>query len=247
MAPIVTLNPDFPRLPGLMVFVGTGQLLTTSDLASTQVQSLYGLYDAMPNGSVITRSQLVQQTITATTVTTVNGTTVDARTVTSNQVDLPSKMGWYIDFSLSPGEAVVTEPALIDGALFVTTDQPSGISCEGGFNSWLYAFDYRDGGLFPVPILDATDSGTVSSTEPNVSGVSLGNVYASGPRTASGSFGAANQAIFVNESGRPTSAGADTGYVTGSGTGVSNNDPILTKLARIGGMGRTAWWEIRNQ
>ena len=253
-APIVTLNPDYPRLPGLMVFVGTGQLLTTSDLDSTQVQSLYGLYDAMPNGSVITRAQLVQQTITATTVTSSAGTTIDARTVTSNQVDFPTQMGWYIDFSLSPGEAVVTEPALVDGALFVTTDQPSGISCVGGFNSWLYAFNYRDGGLFPVPVLDATDSGTVSSTEPNVAGVSLGNVYASGPRTASGSFGSANQAIFINESGTPTAAGADTGY--GTGGGLSSNctggatacgDPILTKLARIGGMGRTAWWEIRNQ
>ncbi|EQD28752.1 type IV fimbrial biogenesis PilY1-related protein, partial [mine drainage metagenome] len=123
----------------------------TNDLDSTQIQSLYGLYDAMPNGSVITRSQLVQQTITATTITTVSGNTVNARSVTSNQLDLPTKMGWYIDFSLSPGEAVVTEPALVDGALFVTTDQPSGISCEGGFNSWLYAFNYRDGGLFPYP------------------------------------------------------------------------------------------------
>ena len=252
-APIVTLNPDYPRLPGLMVLVGTGQLLTANDLDSTQIQSLYGLYDAMPNGAVITRSQLVQQTITATTITSSGGTTIDARTVTSNQVDFPSQMGWYIDFNLSPGEAVVTEPALIDGALFVTTDQPSGITCQGGFNSWLYAFNYRDGGLFPVPVLDATNSGTVSSTEPNVSGVSLGNVYASGPRTASGSFGSANQAIFINESGTPTSAGADTGYSTGGASptctgGTSTcGDPILTKLARIGGMGRTAWWEIRNQ
>jgi len=246
--PIVTLNPDFPRLPGLMVFVGTGRLLTTNDLDSTQIQSEYGLYDAMPNASVITRSQLVQQTITSTQITSASGTTVNARTVTANQVDLPSKMGWYADFSLSPGEAVVTEPILINGALFVTTDQPTGATCVGGFNSYTYAFDYRNGGLFPAPILDVAGAGQISTTEPNVVGVYLGNVFSSGPVGLSGSLGSgsANEALLINESGYATAGGAYTsGQNVCTGGASSCGDPILSMLARTGGQSRTAWWEIR--
>lgn len=248
-APVVTLNPDFPRLPGLMVYVGTGELLTENDLNSTRIQSMYGLYDAMPNGSVITRSQLVQQTLSTTTVTSASGTTINARTITSYPVDLPTQMGWYVDFSLSPGEGVDTEPTLINGALFVTTDQPSGITCVGGFNSYLYAFNYRNGGLFPAPILDATNSGTISTAEPNVAGVYLGNVYASGPRAVSGSLGngSADNAILVNESGVASSAGAYTSALNSACTGGASScgDPILTMLAKNGGQSRTAWWEIR--
>ena len=246
-APVVTLNPDFPRLPGLMVYVGTGELLSTSDLSSTQVQSMYGLYDAMPNGSVITRPQLVQQTLSATTVTTTSGSTVNARTVTSNQVALPTQMGWYVDFSLSPGEAVVTEPALVDGALIVTTNQPSGIACQGGFYSWLYAFNFRNGGLFPTAILDQTESGSISASQTAVAGLYLGNVYASSARVTTGSLGggSANLDILVNESGQPTSPGAYTSYGQNNNGSNTSGDPILNVLGKGGGQSRTAWWEIR--
>lgn len=250
-APVVSLNPDYPRLKGLMVFVGTGRLLSASDLTPTQVQSMYGLYDALPNGSVITRQNLVQQTITATTVTTVNGTTVNARTVTSNKVDLPTQMGWYVDFSLSPGEAVLSQPSLVYGALIFTTDQPSGIACQGGFNSWLYALNYSNGSLFPTAILDQTESGTVSSSQAPVAGVYLGNVYSSGARVTTGSLGqGANLDILVNQSGTPTASGAYSSYgqnqqnpCTGGATVCG--DPITNMLGAAGGQARTAWWEIR--
>jgi type IV pilus assembly protein PilY1 len=251
-APIVTLNPDFPRLPGLLVFVGTGQLLTTSDLSSTNVQSMYGLYDALPNGSTITRSQLVQQTLSATTVTAVNGSTINARSVTSNKVALPTQMGWYLDFSLSPGEAIVTEPFLFFGALIFTTNQPSGIACQGGFDSWLYALDYRDGGLFPSPLLDETESGTVSTSQTPVAGLFLGNVYASAARVTTGSLGGGSGDfdVLVNESGTSTASGSYTSYgwnhqAACSGGAASCGDPILNLIGHNTKGGRTAWWEIR--
>ena len=250
--PVVTLNPDFPRLPGLMVYVGTGQLLSASDLTSTQVQSIYGLYDAMPNAAPITRSQLVQQTITATTVTTLSGSTVDARTVTSNPVDLPTQMGWYIDLNVAPGEEVVTQPALVAGALIVTTNQPSGLVCQGGFNSWLYALNFRNGSLFPTPLIDTTESGSISTTQPQVAGLYLGDIYASAARVTSGSLGggSANLDIFVNESNAPNTSGAYTSFGQNqqplcSGGASVCGDPILNVLGKGGGQSRTAWWEIR--
>lgn len=254
-APVVTLNPDFPRLPGLLVFVGTGQMLTTSDLGSTQVQSMYGLYDALPNGAVITRSQLVQQTLSATTVTTASGSTVSARSVSLNKVPIPSQMGWYVDFSLTPGERVVTQALLVDGALIFTTNQPSGVACQGGFTSWLYALNYSNGGLIPAPLLDETESGSVSTSQTVVAALSLGNVYASSPRVATGALGqgTANLDILINESGNPTSSGA---YISFGQTQQNQQqqctggpavcgDSLVNMLANGSGFSRIAWWEIR--
>lgn len=251
--PLVSLNPDFPRLPGVMVFVGTGQLLSTSDLTTTQTQSLYGLYDAMPNGSAITRSNLVQQTLTAGSVLTVNLTTVNTVVASSNLVTLPSQMGWYIDFSLNPGERVITDPALVASELIVTTDQPSVADCQTNFDSWYYEFNYADGGRFPQPMFDVTESGSVSNSEPNVSGMFLGNVYSSGPRVVSGVLGGGteNLDILINESAVATAAGAYSSYgqnqlgqpcVVGS---AGCNPPVENAGTRAGNQSRTAWWEIR--
>ncbi len=44
--PLISLNPYFPRLSGTMVYVGTGQMLGIPDLSSTQVQSMYAIYEA---------------------------------------------------------------------------------------------------------------------------------------------------------------------------------------------------------
>lgn len=251
-APLVSLNPDFPRLSGLMVFVGTGQMMTASDLNSTQVQSIYGLYDGMPNASAITRSELVQQTLTAATIQAANGSTINVRSISSNKVAYPTQMGWYIDFSLTPGERVVTQPVLIDGALLFTTNQPSGIACQGGFNSWLYAVNYMNGGLFPAPILDETESGSVSTSQTPVAALSLGNVYASAPRVTTGSLGhgSANLDILINESGNPTSSGAYQSYGSTQGTPCNGpaavcGDSLVNLLGAGGGHSRTAWWEIR--
>ena len=251
--PLVSLDPDFPRLPGVMVFVGTGELLSTNDLSTTNTQSMYGLYDAMPNANPITRANLVQQTLTGTTVTTVNNTTVNAVIASSNLVTLPSQMGWYIDFSLNPGERVITNPALVSSELIVTTDQPSVVSCQTDYNSWYYEFNYADGGRFPQPMFDVTESGSVSNSEPNVSGMFLGNVYASGPRVVSGVLGGGteNLDILINESAVATAAGSYSSYgqnqlgqqcVVGT---AGCNPPVQNAGTRGGNQSRTAWWEIR--
>ncbi len=251
MQPLVSLNPDFPRLQGIMVFFGTGQLLSTSDLTNTNTQTVYGIFDAMPNSAVPTRTNLVQQTLSATTVTTVNATTVNARTISSNALSLGGAMkGWYVDLSLDPGERIVTEPALVNGALILTSNQPSGSLCVGGFSSWYYELNYMNGGTFPQPMFDVTESGQVSVTEPNVAGVSLGNVYASAPRVTSGSLGGgtASLDILVNESSTSTASSSYSSFgmnnTPACSTGVAC-PPLLNMLGRNGGKSRTAWWEIR--
>lgn len=132
-----------------MVFVGTGQYLSDADVSNTQTQSMYGLideYDAN-NPSVaktITplRSSLDQQKIVA-----LSGT---SRAVAMQQsVSNPAnRKGWYVDFTLSAGERVITDPAVVINNLAFTTNIPSSADpCKPGGSSWFYTLDYGTGGL----------------------------------------------------------------------------------------------------
>jgi type IV pilus assembly protein PilY1 len=116
--PAVTLNPSFPLTPGTMVFVGTGQLLGVQDLSTTQVQTMYGIYDP-PTGSttplgfpgIPTRANLQQQVLMQETVTVpvtpANPSGLEAvRTLYNPVAPLPlpptagAVRGWYIDLSV---------------------------------------------------------------------------------------------------------------------------------------------------
>ena len=187
-APSTTINPNYPRLLGTMVFVGTGELVGFPDLGSTQVQSLYGLYDP-PTGAtsppvgfagIPTRANLVQQTLTESTV----GSTDVLVENTVNPVVLPTNRGWYVDYSLEPGERIITNPQVeAGGGVVVTSYQPNSNSCTSGGNSWLSVFNYATGGSFPLPELDVSGSGNLNSGNQTSTGLNpvsmfLGDVYA---------------------------------------------------------------------
>lgn len=208
--PAVALNPDYPRLVGDLVFIGTGQLLSLNDLATTQTQTIYGIFDP-PRGSatplgfsgVPTRSNLVQQVLASATIgaTTVRVITpgMDAMgnpIPTGNPVNLPYDRGWYVDLSLSSGEREVTDPQVEGGGgLVAVTYQPNQSSCQGGGNSWLYVFNDGTGGSFATPQLDVNNDGSENSSDQatlngvtvNPVGVPLGAVYGSTPTITSSS------------------------------------------------------------
>ncbi|HXS26835.1 MAG TPA: PilC/PilY family type IV pilus protein [Steroidobacteraceae bacterium] len=200
-APGVALNPHYPRVVGDLVFVGTGQLLSVNDLATTGVQTLYGIFDP-PRGSpsplgfagVPTRSNLVQQVLESATIGAVSvrlitpgmdamGNPIPA----GNPVNIPVDRGWYVDLSLSPGERFVTDPEVAGGGGVVTvTYQPNVSSCTGGGNAWLYLFNDGTGGSFALPQLDVNNDGSINSNDQtasaaNPTGMSIGAVYGSQP------------------------------------------------------------------
>ena len=234
-APAVTLNPQFPRLLGTMVAVGTGQFLGVSDLSTTGMQSMYGIFDP-PTGSaaplgfagIPTRMNLVQQTLV--NDTTANG--VQARIVPTVQpVTLPQpNRGWFVDFNLVVGERIITDPAIESGGGVVfTTYQPNTSSCVGGGSAWLMVFNYATGGSFPLPELDTNndgklDSSDVGSTGNNPVGMSLGPVYAS--------------AVTFLPSGGGTGG-------TMKLTSVSSNN-VDSILDRGRAKQRISWWEVRH-
>jgi type IV pilus assembly protein PilY1 len=123
-----------------VVYVGTGRYLGTSDLANSDVQSVYALKDTLDNtglGDVRASGTLVRQTLS----TSADGT---SRTVTGNAVDWTLKNGWFIDLP-SPGERVNIDLQVVFNVLTVATNIPKADACTAGGSSWLYRFDIASG------------------------------------------------------------------------------------------------------
>ena len=236
--PAVTLNPRYPQLKGTMVFFGTGQLFGVSDLGTTQVQSIYGVYDnGGASATPLNRSSLVRQTITQATAT-FGGSSVLARFVTTTQpVTLPSNRGWYIDLNLLAGERVITVPAVVPGGeLVVTSYVPSSNLCTGGGESFVMVINYATGGSFTAPQFDISGAGfplggSDSSGGQNPVGMLVGGYYAASPMIRSTGQG---DMLYLNGAPQACPQGT-TCYVA---------PPNGTAL-RGASSSRTFWWEMR--
>ena len=168
--PSVSLNPNYPRTTGLMVFFGTGQFLTNGDLSTTQSQSFYGVLD---DGSSLNRRAKLEAQV----ITDVAGTP-PTRTATSNAVDWSTQLGFYFDLPDS-GERSITDSRLVAGDVVFTTYTPSSDPCAPGGSSFLMAVDFSNGGAPPV-----SPFGT-----PGQVGEGLGQVYATTPSAVGATTG----------------------------------------------------------
>lgn len=242
--PVVSLNPDFPRLPGTMVYVGTGQLLGVPDLSTTQVQTMYGIYDSLAGAAPLYTSDLQSEAMSATMT---GGLTL--RYVAGGQVALPSQNGWYVNFNLSgsAGERIVTNPQLDAGAVVVTSVIPNPSTCTSGDTAYLMEFNYA-GGAFNNPQFNYDGSGSITSSLTAANGVLLGSVYASSP-------------VFTNFAGNTNGAGGavtlitlsnGSGYDAPSGPGGPGSPvcvagvPCIPSFRQTGlQQQRFSWWEVR--
>jgi type IV pilus assembly protein PilY1 len=146
----VTTKPELGEVSGVaMVYVGTGRYLGTSDIGTTQGQTIYGIKDVTngvaPASIINTRAAtpvLVTQTLTDATTATGAG----IRTATSNAVDLTSKSGWLVDLP-DVGERVNVDPKLQLGTLIIGSNIPASSACVSGGTSYLNFLDYKTGGF----------------------------------------------------------------------------------------------------
>jgi type IV pilus assembly protein PilY1 len=222
--PVVSLNPDFPRVPGVMVYFGTGQMLGIPDLSSTQVQTFYGVYDSGSNASTLSRSNssMVAQTLTA--------LSSSLRKVSGGPIVLPTQTGWYVDMTLLSGERFVTDPRIDAGAVIATTVQPSSNTCTAGDVSWLMEFNFG-GGTFLTPQFDTNNDGTVNSSDTIANGMVLGGASA-------GVYGTAVQVLTT-----PCTTNCKRiKLVTESNTSGSSIQTVVEKGSQAQ---RTSWREIR--
>jgi type IV pilus assembly protein PilY1 len=125
-----------------VVFFPTGRLLGNTDLADTNQQSFYAIWDKT---SGTAPSTLVASSISS-------GGDGRTGTVLPSVFDSDSNLGWYLDFP-DAGERGNTDPTLAFGTLVFSTNKPStSDACNpSGFESWVYNVDYLSGGVVEMP------------------------------------------------------------------------------------------------
>jgi len=131
-APEVEVHPTTRKR---YVMVGTGQLLSSSDVASTMNQSFYVILDGT-SGTFNTVS---------TPVTRSSMTAVTASGLIAGITLSPTKLGWYIDLGTGTGGIawrVILNPVAFDGTVSFAADLPSGNACTPGGQSEIYAVNY---------------------------------------------------------------------------------------------------------
>ncbi|KTD71405.1 pilus assembly protein [Legionella tucsonensis] len=223
-APIVTLNPNYPRYQGPFVLFGTGQLLTTSDLANAQTQTIYGIWDKPLSSATFIRTNLQQQTLTRVNAST-SGLSTDIITATANTINWTNKVGWFADLPVA-GQRIISSPELINGAFIATLNTPPLNSCGFGFSSMLLQLNFLNGGAFQYARFDLNGDGAFNTSDQYNGvypvGIGLSNSYANSP-TILGPDKNNNLVILITQSDRTQKA------------------IIAPNLVRR----KTGWWQIK--
>ena len=173
--PIVIKHPSET---GFIVVFGTGSWITTDDATSTDIQSIYGVWDDMSNSPLVTMSsttnQLVEQSFTNQAATEDGFTvrTLSTNTVTwKNTGGAPQKVkGWYIDLDVPeaggsvvefPGERAIRKFNLRSGIIFANTVIPKdSTSCGASPGGFTLAFNPVTGSALEDPVFDINRNGS---------------------------------------------------------------------------------------
>ena len=240
-SPIVIEHPD----GGYIVVASTGSWMTTSDASSTDIQSIYGIWDDMSNSPLVTMSSTANQMVKQHFTNQLNaehGYTV--RTLTDNAIvwkntgSSSSKVkGWYIDLDMPaagvatgveyPGERAVRNLQLRGGLLFVNTVIPkSTTACSAGIGGFELGFNPETGGSGTKVIFDLNNDGTFDYYD-NVGDLNNADSIVSGMRFENGT---PTDAAFIGNK-RFTQEGSAI-RAMGTNTRVGTNT------------GRTSWREL---
>ena len=190
----ITATPAVLKHPtlGKVVSFGTGKFYETSDLSTTERQTMYGVWDNVDFGGTPTVTNvtgtatlMVEQTIgdvTATRVITNPDLTTSTVVVTyfgisTNAVDWATKRGWYTSFpTANTGQRnVYPTEILIGNFIQMDTISPSNVSLDPCLNTgkgkgWVYVFDGLTGKGLTEQVFDTNGDGNVDSADTIVSG-----------------------------------------------------------------------------
>ena len=188
----ITARPDVTRFPkgGYLVTVGSGRYVDITDNAAGATQAIYGIWD---NGAPVALANLQTQSIVSTAAggsgsnyrlsTHAVGPVTDAALVGDNLISLAdyysSKRGWKLNLP-SSGERVVTEAAIRNGRVIISSLIPSTVVCSFGGDGWIIDVDVITGNR--TAALDTNGDGVINSADylggTMVSGVQVGAVPA---------------------------------------------------------------------
>lgn len=168
----ITVEPDITRHPtgaGLMVYFGTGSLLSRADASNTSTQSVYGIWDRGDEATVAASSLVQQELVERTgnwtipkegsycTVLPAEDTTESTgRYVIDQQTpNWGTDLGWQVDLP-RPGERLIGHPQVRANRLQFTTTTPpdmggSSSGAAAGAGSWIVQLDLASGGNLSTP------------------------------------------------------------------------------------------------
>ena len=173
-----------------VVFLGTGQYLSSNDVGNTKQQSFYAIKDTFGTTSynnVRNNSGFISLTAVATTCPVGVSSSICSpnsvvRSVTQNNGSsgdsLVNKTGWYLDFASGAGELEFTDPKLVLGTLVFTTSVPkasSSVACAprntgSDGDALMYEMNYLNGqAVGTTSNVIATTVGTGIATAPQIS------------------------------------------------------------------------------
>lgn len=171
VAPRVALNPS--NTDELIIAFGTGSFLRNGDESNYNVQSLYAIHDDLSESN-LTRSDLLEQTITTQETVTVdrasgNGTnTFTVRETSENKLE--DQKGWYLDLiydSNETGERVISRATFPFGVnpdrVRFTTVVPDDDPCSSGRTGFIMDLRLTSGKPSETPVFDLNSDGIFNS------------------------------------------------------------------------------------
>ena len=158
----ITVRPEVGRHyyedQGIMVYIGTGKYLETSDNSLTgPMHTMYAIWDKLDGSTTaIPRSDLLQQEILPDLTA--------VRVVSDKVIDWDQHMGWYIDLP-DAGERHASRPLLRNERLIFTTITPDDTVCGTGGSSWLMEIDAFTGKRLDVSPFDYNEDGEIDDQD----------------------------------------------------------------------------------
>lgn len=190
---------------GYMIYFGTGQYFEKNDNSSTDLQTLYAIWDTLatnddiPDASTDTAAEkagvLQKHEILVETANPFNANQTIRATDSIGAVTWAgsgAKRGWYMNLvvknGVQQGERVVSAPILRNRRIIFTTLTPSQLPCEFGGSGWIMELDPMTGNRLGESTFDLNGDGSFTNTDYvtiNVGGTSV-MVPASGIKSTEG-------------------------------------------------------------
>lgn len=206
----ITSKPSVSRHPqrdGLLVHFGTGKNLERNDRNRGGQQSFYTIWD---KGAAVTRSQLLQQTITGA------GTHGFDVTMTANTPDWSTQRGWYVNLIVGSDhghERQISDSRLQYGILWFTSTlyYPTATDpCVPSGRSRQFAVDPATG----APIDGLFDGFPTCTGSACVPPADLATALILGDKFGSGNGASTGQRIWIEKPGG--GGGTDKDYIEGT-------------------------------
>lgn len=172
--PGIAINPN--NSDQLVVLFGTGAFFRTQDGNSTQVQTLYGIFDD-GSGTEVT-GPLTKQEITGQTSQDIGAATYVLRSVSSYAAD-PGDKGWYLNLDVETGERVISAPNFPAGIsqerVRFSTLIPDDDPCSNGRRGFIMDVLVGSGGSSSDAVFDLNQDGYFDSGDGTWSGLGGGH------------------------------------------------------------------------